>query len=81
MAAATTGGTSPSEDFPPLMNGNNGSTNADRTPIMFASLLKPKINQPVLPVVPIKPVSMLHGEPNITWKSSEVKSLIVKENL
>lgn len=24
---------------------------------------------------------MLHGEPNITWESFEVKAFIVKENL
>ncbi|WMV29338.1 hypothetical protein MTR67_022723 [Solanum verrucosum] len=28
-----------------------------------------------------KPVNIVHGEPNITWKISEVKSLIIQENL
>ncbi|KAH0638825.1 hypothetical protein KY285_035411 [Solanum tuberosum] len=36
---------------------------------------------PSIPKVAPKPVVMLHGEPNITWKSSEVRSLIFQENL
>ncbi|KAH0675432.1 hypothetical protein KY290_024485 [Solanum tuberosum] len=47
--------------------------------IQYASLLKSKTITP--PVVAAKPVIMLHGEPSITWKASEVRSLIIKENL
>ncbi|KAF3655827.1 hypothetical protein FXO38_14505 [Capsicum annuum] len=31
--------------------------------------------------VPFKPVIVMHGEPSVTWKSSEVKNLIIQENL
>lgn len=31
--------------------------------------------------VPPKPVTMVHGEPTLIWKSSEVKALILQENL
>ncbi|WMV58972.1 hypothetical protein MTR67_052357 [Solanum verrucosum] len=36
---------------------------------------------PPHPSILPKPVVMLHGESNITWKASEVRSLIIWENL
>lgn len=48
---------------------------------LFASLLKPKPSTPKIPTVPPKLVIILHGEPSITCKTSEVGSLIIKENL
>lgn len=59
----------------------NGAKQLNHNPVLFASLLKPKTIQSNLPSVSMKSVTMLHGEPNITWKSSEVKTLIAKENL
>lgn len=32
-----------------------------------------------MPKVPPKPVVMLQGEPSFTWKSSELRSLIIEE--
>lgn len=61
------------------VNNNGGMVNLN--PVSFASLLKPKAVQVNVPEVPIKPVIMFHSEPNVTWKSPEVKALIVKENL
>ncbi|KAF3648802.1 hypothetical protein FXO37_19276 [Capsicum annuum] len=47
----------------------------------YADLLKEKPYAHENVRVPPKPVIMLHGEPSITRKSSEVKSLIIQENL
>ncbi|WMV55379.1 hypothetical protein MTR67_048764 [Solanum verrucosum] len=49
-------------------------------PNQYANILKPKISNPYPHVSP-KPVTFIHGEPSITWKSSEVKSLITQKNL
>lgn len=82
MAAPTTGGANPPEKFLMLstnMKNNGGKLNLN--PVSFASSLKPKGMQPNVLEVPIKLVTMLYGEPCITWKSSEVRVLIAKENL
>ncbi|KAH0707208.1 hypothetical protein KY285_011769 [Solanum tuberosum] len=84
MAATTDGGSSPLEDFPPLPN--KDKPGAVPIPIgprnsYYADLLKPHPILPQAPKVPPKPLTMVHGEPNITWKSSKVKSLIIQENL
>lgn len=81
MVATTVGGTRPSEEFPPLLPNTQNPQTMDLALASFASPLKPKVCQPTMVTVPIKPIIVLHGEPNITWKSLEVRSLIVKENL
>ncbi|KAG5604333.1 hypothetical protein H5410_025825 [Solanum commersonii] len=85
MVGITTMGDIPPEDFPPLPNQDNGVTHQpvpiDPSTIQYANLLKPKLMNPSIPKVEPKPVVMLHGEPNITWKSSEGRSLIFQENL
>lgn len=47
----------------------------------YAEKLKPKIIHNNIPRVPPKFVIMLKGEPSITWKSSEIRSLIIQENV
>lgn len=49
--------------------------------MQYAHILKPKSVNSTNPMIPAKLVVMLHGESNITWKASEVKSLIRIENL
>ncbi|KAH0664937.1 hypothetical protein KY285_026143 [Solanum tuberosum] len=83
MAGATNGGHAPPEDFPPLPKQDKPIAQKPDTGDQntYAHMLKPKkINLSIL-IIPPKPVVMLHGEPNITWKASEVKSLIIQENL
>ncbi|KAF3677330.1 hypothetical protein FXO37_04880 [Capsicum annuum] len=59
---------------------NRVPQSADNTP-MYADILKPKpIYHTITRVLP-KPIVKLHGEPNITWKSSDVRNLIILENL
>lgn len=48
-------------------------------PRSFASLLKP--NALPTKMIPMKPVSYLHGEPIIQWDQSEVDQIVVNENL
>ncbi|XP_055801899.1 uncharacterized protein LOC129871059 [Solanum dulcamara] len=84
MARAASGGREPPENFPPLPTQINHATpppSTDPNLTQYATILKPKIINPAVPNVPPKPVVILHGEPSITWKSSEIKLLIVKENL
>lgn len=80
MPVATTSGLFPLEDFLPLSNKIQG--NQDKPVIQlqmpYLSALRPKGMKPPMHVVPRKPVIMLHGE---LWKSSEVKTLIIQENL
>ncbi|WMV11230.1 hypothetical protein MTR67_004615 [Solanum verrucosum] len=84
MAGTTTGGVPPSEEFPPLPKHEKSVA---QPPLItsqnnqYATLLKPKPMVPQITRVPPKPVNIVHGEPNITWKTSEVKSLIIQENL
>ncbi|KAF3680864.1 hypothetical protein FXO37_03130 [Capsicum annuum] len=47
----------------------------------YADLLKNKLYVHDNNKVPPKPVIMVQGEPIVTWKSSEVKALILQENL
>lgn len=47
----------------------------------YADLLKPKAYMHENIKVPPKPIVMMHGKPTITWKYSEVRSLIILENL
>lgn len=83
MTEPTAGGSSPPEKFPVLSSNIeiNRAKQLNHYPVSFASILKPKTVQPNFPTITMKPVTMLHRDPNITWKSSEVKTLIAKENL
>ncbi|WMV29337.1 hypothetical protein MTR67_022722 [Solanum verrucosum] len=84
MAGTTTGGVPSPEEFPPLpKNEKPGAQPPLITSqnIQYANLLKPKPMVPQITRVPPKHVNIVHGEPNITWKTSEVKSLIIQENL
>ncbi|KAF3627824.1 hypothetical protein FXO38_28580 [Capsicum annuum] len=47
----------------------------------YVDLLKPIVVDMTNIRVPPKPISMLHREPSIRWKSSEVRNLIMQENL
>lgn len=67
MVAPTTSGVNPPEEFPMLSsNANNSGGTLNLNPVFFSSLLKPKAVQVNVPEVPTKPVTMLHGEPNVT---------------
>lgn len=89
MTTNTTGGSFPSEEYPPLpyqtkpleppIITNTHNTNVQQN--LYGNVVKPKPQINPTTGVPPNPVVMLHEEPNITWKSSEVKSLIVKENI
>uniref|UniRef100_M1DIB4 DUF4283 domain-containing protein n=1 Tax=Solanum tuberosum TaxID=4113 RepID=M1DIB4_SOLTU len=84
MTVNTIGGSLPPEDFPPLTKTiitENQTTHPDPNKIQYVNLLKPKIVMHQIPVIPTKPVIILQGEPSITWKTSEVRLLIMKENL
>ncbi|KAH0721973.1 hypothetical protein KY289_005017 [Solanum tuberosum] len=81
MTGTTTGGDLPLVDFPPLPTQKKPDTQPFTNPIQYANLLKPKPITPPKLIVPPKPVIILHGEPSITWKTSEVKSLIIQEKL
>lgn len=48
-------------------------------PKTFADLLKQPI--PQVKLIPIKPVTYLHGEPQIIWDQTEVDQMIINENL
>ncbi|KAG5628412.1 hypothetical protein H5410_000129 [Solanum commersonii] len=79
MAAVTTGGTFPPEEFPPLHGHDTIKPqkigNGNQNIMQYAQILQPKPMNPQIPKVTPKPVVMLQGEPNITWKASEVRSL------
>ncbi|KAG5601145.1 hypothetical protein H5410_032515 [Solanum commersonii] len=83
MAGTTAGGSVPPEEFPPLPTKSNheSQTTIPQNIIQYATLLKPKPTAPSIINVPPKLVFLLHGEPSITWKTSEVRLMIVKENL
>lgn len=58
----------------------NGQPSIEGGPqVSYANLLK----QPKEPLrkVPIKPISYLHGEPQVIWEQEEVDQMIVRENL
>lgn len=68
---------------PPILSMNQ--TIEDST-MNYANLLKPKtLNVPTrlidLPMIPFKPVTLLHGEPYIKWSEEEVAAMDVVENL
>lgn len=85
MVRITTMGDIPPEDFPTLPNQDNSVRHQpvpiDPSTIQYANLLKPKLINSSIPKVEPKPIVMIHGEPNIMWKSSEIRSLIFQENL
>ncbi|KAK4728571.1 hypothetical protein R3W88_021559 [Solanum pinnatisectum] len=83
MAKTTTSGDIPPEEFPPLpMKGNIGTQPTVIEPkSLHANILKPKPITPQISNVPPKPVVIIHGEPSVTWKTSEIKTLIAQENL
>ncbi|WMV24704.1 hypothetical protein MTR67_018089 [Solanum verrucosum] len=71
-----------SEDFPTFIpKGITSSPIPTPTGTTYANTLKPKTQNYTGAKVPPKPVTMVQGEPNVTWKSSEVKNLIIQENL
>ncbi|KAK4717545.1 hypothetical protein R3W88_015883 [Solanum pinnatisectum] len=83
MASTIAGGSVPPKEFPPLPTKSNheSQTTIPQNITEYATLLKPKPIAPSIINVPPKPVFLLHGEPSIMWKTSEVRSMIVKENL
>lgn len=84
MTTSTAGGTIPMGEFPALPSKIIPNIVSPRPPTLsipdFSNILKPT---PTLstPTTPQKIVIMLREEPNIMWKSSKAKALIVKENL
>uniref|UniRef100_A0A0V0IDF8 Putative ovule protein n=1 Tax=Solanum chacoense TaxID=4108 RepID=A0A0V0IDF8_SOLCH len=84
MTKTIAGGIFPPEEFPPLpIHDKPGAqpTLLEPKPTQYAKILNPKPTTPLIPKVSPKPVIIIHGEPSITWKTSEVKSLIAQENL
>ncbi|KAH0699009.1 hypothetical protein KY284_013224 [Solanum tuberosum] len=84
MAKTTAGGAFRPDEFPPVPRHDKSGiqpTHIEPNLTQYAKILSPKPTTPLNPKVPPKPVIIIHGEPNITWKTSEVKSLIVQENL
>ncbi|KAG5590811.1 hypothetical protein H5410_041325 [Solanum commersonii] len=83
MAKATTSGDIPPEEFPPLpMKGNIGTQPTIIEPkSLYANILKPQPITPQISNIPPKPVIIIHGEPSVTWKTSEIKTLIAQDNL
>ncbi|KAH0706081.1 hypothetical protein KY285_010613 [Solanum tuberosum] len=78
----TSGGQLLSEEFPPLLpNGIPNNPNPLTTGINYVNMLKPKIQNYTGSKIPPKLVTIVQGEPNVTWKSSEVRNLIIQENL
>ncbi|KAG5591557.1 hypothetical protein H5410_042071 [Solanum commersonii] len=59
---------------PPLLEGD-----PSLCPKTFADLLKQPKTQ--VKSIPMKPVSYLHGEPQIIWDRSEIDQMIINENL
>ncbi|KAG5611236.1 hypothetical protein H5410_022517 [Solanum commersonii] len=74
----------PQENIHPYLTQSNQASRTntvDKNMLQYAHILKPKNINPTHIMISAKPVVMLHGEPNITWKASEVKALIRQENL
>ncbi|KAH0776299.1 hypothetical protein KY290_007710 [Solanum tuberosum] len=80
--ANSSGGLIHPEDFPPLTQPGLSKSNQPNQVLQnYVELIKPKPLISQGPKVPPKPVVLIYGEPNITWKSSEIRSLIIEENL
>ncbi|KAK4733286.1 hypothetical protein R3W88_007547 [Solanum pinnatisectum] len=82
MAKTNAGGAFPPDEFPPLPRHDKPGiqpTHIEPNLTQYAKILNPKPNTPLIPKVPPKPVIIIHGKPNITWKTSEVKSLIIHD--
>ncbi|KAH0641182.1 hypothetical protein KY285_037768 [Solanum tuberosum] len=60
------------------------STSIIQPPLLatkYSEVLKPDQNNMITKPIQRKTVVYLHGEPQITWKSSKVQQLIIQENL
>ncbi|KAG5576916.1 hypothetical protein H5410_057050 [Solanum commersonii] len=68
MAAMATGQPPPDRGIPV----------AQPSPTYAASLCQPKAQHKTLP---LKPISYLHGEPQVIWEQEEVNQMIINENL
>lgn len=84
--ATNSGGNNPSDksqklEKDPVITNTEGEAKDHATAPRFADLLKPKPYVHDNVKVSLKPVIMVHGEPPVTWKSSKVQNLILKENL
>ncbi|KAH0742869.1 hypothetical protein KY290_030862 [Solanum tuberosum] len=68
MAATASGQPSPEVGLPIVPN----------RPSYAASLGYPKAQ---IKPLPLKPISYLHGEPQVIWEQEEVNQIIINENL
>ncbi|KAF3655408.1 hypothetical protein FXO38_14698 [Capsicum annuum] len=73
----TSGGINPLEEFPEQLE--ESKLNVPAPKYAYLSKAKPYMHENIR--VPPKPVVLLHGEPSITRKSSEIKRLIMQKNL
>lgn len=80
--ATAFGGSDPPKNNQKMKNVEESNDTQEVSPkkMNYANLLKPKCSTCNVERVAPKSLMMIHGEPNITWKSSEVKSYI-QENL
>lgn len=79
--ANVAGGTVPPDESNKQINENSNDNQKGGCNTKFADLLKPKAVDNNSIRVPPKPVIMLHGEPTIMWKSSDVRNPIMQEKL
>ncbi|KAF3622347.1 hypothetical protein FXO38_31333 [Capsicum annuum] len=77
--ATTFGGSNPPEGSRTQIT--EGEINHKENAPKYADLLKPKIHVHENVRITPKPMVMMHGEPRITWKVSEVQSMVIQENL
>lgn len=75
--ASTSGGTNPLESNLEIMEIEGSMDKEASKKVSYGSLLKNKVSENVVRKILPKPVVMLHGEPSITWKSFEIRNLIV----
>ncbi|KAK6781637.1 hypothetical protein RDI58_019433 [Solanum bulbocastanum] len=69
MAKITAGGAFAPDEFPPLPRHDRPGiqpTHIEPNLTQYAKILNPKPNTLPIPKVPLKPVVIIHGEPNIT---------------
>lgn len=52
---------------------------ADQPALTYASLLKPQ--PPKVKILPLKPITYLHGEPIVVWDQLEIDQMIINESL
>lgn len=73
--ATTSGGKSPSEES--MAQITEGEINHTENTTKYVVLLKPKVHIHENPRITAKILVMIHGEPSIIWKASEVQNMII----